>query len=154
MSITYPYSDEYMVFDESTRRYILTDQCAIDRLGLDLASNVNDRNAANEQAALKRVFRQVSNAVYNYIHKFNVRTDLQDIIIAKVPSARSIIQEALEEQLLYMALKGDLSRSTDKEKRALAMDENTKAVLERVLPELGVCILYTGDLRKVTGCQY
>ena len=153
MVITYPYSDEYMTFDERTNRYILTEKCAFDKLGLDISETLNDRNATNQQSALKRVLRQVSNTVYHYIHQYNLRTDLQDFIIAKVPSARAIIQEAMEEQLLYMAMKGDLSRSTDKEKRSLGMDENAKGALERFMPELGICILYTGDLGSVL-CRY
>ena len=78
----------------------------------------------------------------------NYRTDIQDYIIAKVPSARKMIQEAMEEQLLYMSLKGDLSRSTDKEKRELAIDETAKEICARVLPELGISIIYTGDLSR------
>lgn len=152
MSQNYPYSDEYMEFDALTERYVLTEKYAREQLGLDLPEAVNERNATNQQIALKRVLKQVSNAVYNFIHRYNVSTELQDLIIKKVPSARAVIQEAMSEQLLYMSMKGDLSRSTNKEKRALAMDENAKAVLERILPEIGICILYTGNLGRFASC--
>lgn len=49
MSITYPYSDEYMVFDEKTNRYVLTAKYILDAYGIDLQSIVNDRNAINER---------------------------------------------------------------------------------------------------------
>lgn len=152
--MNYPYSDNYMIFDEQTGRYILTENYVREQLGIDLSEAINERNTTNQQIAVKRVLRQVSNAVYNFIHQYNVSTDLQDFIIKKVPSARVMIQEAMAEQFLYMSAKGDLSRSTDKEKRALAMDENAKAVLERVLPELGICILYTGNLWRFSVCQF
>ena len=144
----YPYDDDFMIFDEVSNHYVLTAKCAAQRLGLQLEDAVNERNATNKQIALNRVFKQVSNLIYSYIHKFNYRTDLQDRIIALVPSARIIIQEAMEEQLLYMSMKGDLSRSTDIEKRELAVDETAKEICARILPELGISLLYTGDLAR------
>ena len=144
----YPFSDEFMVFNEDEKRYVLTPECVQKRLGLNLMESVNERNAVNQQIALQRVLKQVSNLVYSYIHKFNFRTDLQDYIIEKVPSARIMIQQAMEEQLLYMSMKGDLSRSTDREKRELAIDETAKEICARVLPELGISIIYTGNLER------
>lgn len=148
----YPYSDDYMTFDESTNRYVLTSKYALEQFGIDLLETVNDRNAVNQQIAVNGILKQVSNQIYNYIHKYNVCTDIQDLIIAKIPSARNIIKEAMSEQFLYVSMKGYLSRSTDKEKRMLAIDENAKGELERLLPELGICILYTGDLRGFAVC--
>ena len=144
--MNYPYNDEFMIFNEEDNHYILTPECVSKRLGLSLEENVNERNAINQQVALNRVLRQVSNLVYSYIHQFNYRTNMQDLIISKVPSARKMIQDAMEEQLLYMSMKGDLSRSTDKDKRVLAIDETTKEICNRILPELGISVLYTGEI--------
>lgn len=143
-TIRYPYSDEYMVFDEKTNRYVLTAKYILDAYGIDLQSIVNDRNAINPQAMSERVLRMVSNAVYNEIHKYNVNTQVQDQMITYVPSARDKIQRAMAEQFLYFMENGDLSRSTLPEKRALSFDKNALAVLEEVLPELGISLLYTG----------
>lgn len=142
--VKYPYSDEYMVFDEKTSRYVLTAKYILDAYGIDLQSIVNDRNAINPQAMSERVLRMVSNAVYNEIHKYNVNTQVQDQMITYVPSARDKIQRAMAEQFLYFMENGDLSRSTLPEKRALSFDKNALAVLEEVLPELGISLLYTG----------
>lgn len=150
----YPYNDEYMIFDSDTNRYILTEKCVMDRIGLQLQEKVNERNAINQRAAINRILWQVSNAIYSYIHKFNYRTDIQDYIIAKVPSARKIIQSAMEEQLLYMSLKGDLSRSTDKEKRDMYIDETAKSMCEMRLPEIGIPIIYTGELGGILQCRF
>jgi hypothetical protein len=143
-AVRYPYSDEYMVFDEKTNRYVLTEKYILDAYGIDLQSIVNDRNAINPQAMSERVLRMVSNAVYNEIHKYNVNTQVQDQMITYVPSARDKIQRAMAEQFLYFMENGDLSRSTLPEKRALSFDKNALAVLEEVLPELGISLLYTG----------
>ena len=152
--MNYPFNDEFMIYSETENCYILTQECAQNRLGLNLIEKVNERNAVNQQAALRRVLNQVSRLVYSYIHKHNYRTDIQDYIIAKVPSARKMIQEAMEEQLLYMSMKGDLSRSTDREKRELAIDETAKEICSRVLPEIGIPIIYTGELGGILQCRF
>lgn len=140
----YPYSDHYMTFDETSNRYILTEQYALEQLGINLAERVNERNSNNQQIAVKRILRTVSNQIYNYIHLHCVNDALRDVVIAKVPSARAIVQEAMGEQLVYMALKGDMSRSTEKDKRELFIDENAKNILLRQIPELGYSLLFTG----------
>lgn len=142
--MNYPYSDQYMTFDVATNRYILTEDYALEQLGINLSERVNERNSENAQIAVKRILRTVSNQIYNYIHLHCVNDMLRDVVIAKVPSARAIVQEAMGEQLVYMAMKGDLSRSTDKDKRALYIDENAKNILERQIPELGYSLLYRG----------
>lgn len=146
MQITYPYSDEYMIFDEQSNRYVLTERYVLDALGVDLQNIVNDRNAVNAQAMVQRILRTVSNAVYNEIHRYNVNTAVQDQLIMYVPSARDKIKRAMAEQLLYFMENGDLSRSTDVDKRALSFDKNALAVLEEILPEVGISLLYTGYL--------
>lgn len=130
-----PYNDEYMVFDEVTGHYVLTAKFALDRYGLDLYENVNDRNSTNAQIAVSAILRQVSNIIYNFVHQYSVHNKRQDYILATVPSMRNIIMEAMGEQLLYMSQVGDLSRSTDPEKRKLAVDENAR----RILIDSGIC---------------
>lgn len=144
----YPYDDEYMVFDHSTGHYVLTEKYITEQMGIDLAGRINERNAINPSALVKRFLKQTSNMVYNYIHRFNIDNLLQDLLIAKVPSLRPLIQEAMTEQFYYLSIVGDISRSTEREKRELAIDENCKAVLERTVPELGTTILYTGELSR------
>lgn len=145
----FPYDDEYMIFDKSiglVGQYMLTEKYAIDQLGIDLDTRLNEMNGINPTLFKKRIFRQVSNTVYNYIHDHNTNNTLQDLLIAKLPSMRSLIMEAMGEQFYYMSIVGDVSRSTNKEQRALIIDENCKSVLLRTVPELGTTILYTGDL--------
>lgn len=124
-----PYSDEYMIFDEMTGHYVLTSKFALDRYGIDLFEGINDRNSANTQIAVSAFLKQVSNMIYNFIHSYTIYEKRQDLMIATNPHLRSVIQEAMGEQLVYMNMVGDLSRSTDKEKRELAIDENAKQIL-------------------------
>lgn len=139
-----PYSDDYMIFDERTGHYVLTEQYAYEVLGIELNEEVNGRGSANDQIAVGRILKQVSLMIYNYIHSFSVYNDYQDCVIASCESARKMIMDAMGEQLLYMAQVGDLSRSTDAEKRNMAIDETAKQILLCTLPEIGTTILYCG----------
>ena len=124
-----PYSDEYMTFDEMTGHYVLTSKFVLDRYGIELLEGINDRGSANTQIAVDAFLRQVSNVIYNFVHSYTVHEQRKDWIIAHDPRMRSVIQKAMGEQLVYMSMVGDLSRSTDKDKRALAVDENAKNIL-------------------------
>ena len=130
-----PYNDDFMTFDEITGHYVLTEKFALDRYGLELYESVNDRNSANAQIAVSAILRQVSNIIYNFVHQYSIHNKRQDYILATVPSMRNVIMQAMGEQLLYMSQVGDLSRSTDPEKRNLAVDENAK----RILIDSGIC---------------
>lgn len=129
MQNQYPYNDDFMTFDELTGHYVLTEKYAFEQLGLDLYGDINDRNSINAQIAVSRILKQCSNMIYNFVHEFSIYNQRQDFIIANVPTMRKIIMEAMGEQLLYMSQVGDLSRSTDSDKRRLAIDENAKNLL-------------------------
>ena len=77
----------------------------------------------------------------------NVDNPKQDWLIAHVPSLRKIIYEALTAQALYMYTVGDLALTTDRDltKRS-NISEDCAEVLLTTVPELGICILYTGAL--------
>ena len=139
-----PYSNEYMTWNAESNRYILTEKYALEQLGLNLSEMVNERNAVNQQIAVQRILKLVSNQIYNFIHLHCMDDCLRDLVIARFETARKLIQEAMGEQLLYVAMKGDLSRSVDPQKREFAIDENAKAVLLRIIPDVGYNLLYTG----------
>lgn len=130
-----PYDDDYMTYDELTGHYVLTPRFALERYGLELQEDVNERNSVNQQIAVQAILRQVSNIIYNFIHGFSVHNKRQDYIIATNPHMRHVIMQAMGEQLLYMSQVGDLSRSTDPEKRKLAVDENA----QNILINSGIC---------------
>ena len=139
--LNYPYNDDYMTYNYDTHRYVLTQKDVSENLGVDLTARIKAPNAINA------LLNQVSMQIYNYIHTYNANNNFQDFIIAKTYKGREIIRNAMEQQLIYFLLVGDLSRSTDIAKRALAIDEQAKQILSQPIPEIGTTILYTGTFR-------
>lgn len=144
MSQTYPYNDDYMVFDELSNRYVLTPKFVLERFGVDLVGEVNTNDGANAEIKANLFLRTVSNSVYNYLHQFSLDTQRQDCFIAKIPSLRGIMLRALEAQCLYCKHNGTLSYTAVKEAQELAICPETRAELESYVPELGTTILYCG----------
>lgn len=142
----YPYSDEYMIFDAVTNRYVLTKQYVRDVLAIDLDTRINDRTTINPQAMKNRLLRLASNHVYNFIHEHNVNTAAQDYLIAHCPALRPIIRDAMGEQLTYILQSGDESRAPTRSQRALWFDKSAADTLAQNVPGLGISILYTGRL--------
>lgn len=138
-----PYSDDYMTFDELRGRYVLTEKTLVDN-GTDMRKRLTRNRATNAAAIIGRVLRRASDMIYNYIHQFNHDNKRQDMLISTLPSLRIIIQQAMLEQVEYLLMVGDLSRSPDAAKRAVAIDYNARETLDTVVPELNVPITYSG----------
>lgn len=134
--IIQPYSDDYLIFNENTNRYVLTEKNLQENYGVVMQAN----------AGVQGILNMVSIQIYNYIHKHNNDTQKQDLMIACTDTGRKIINDAMCMQFLYIKQSGYLSRSTDKDKRALAIDEDAKDILMQVIPEFGCSVLYCGVL--------
>lgn len=143
----YPYDDEFMIFDETVGMYVLTSKAA-EELGFNLSVRLRQKGAVNAEIVARNTLRQISVMIYQYLHGFVSDENLQDEIIAKCPSVRPVMRRALEQQLLYFLTVGDLSRSTDTYKRALAIDQMAQSILNRRIPELGHSLTYSGSWRK------
>lgn len=143
-TITYPYSDDYMVFDEKTNRYILTEKYTVDVMGLDLEGAINERNGINPQILIKRFLTDVSDDIYEFIHLHSCDNVQQDTLIALCPSLRPIIQKAMDQQLMYARFNGLLGYSADKDKAAVRFCPKAVETLNTIIPELGRSILYSG----------
>ncbi len=139
--MTYPFSDQDLIYDLKSHKYVLTQSCVLNELGVDL--NVKYKGKSGTVPIL---LKRISDIVYAHIHKHNVNTQMQDFIIAKTKSGREIIKEAMLNQLLYVLMIGDLTMSTDKAKREIAIDFTTEETLLKIIPEIGTTILYTGSL--------
>lgn len=138
-----PYSDDYMTFDELRGRYVLTEKALVDN-DTDMRKRLTRNRATNAAAIIDRVLRRASDMIYNYIHQFNHDNKRQDMLISTLPPLRIIIQQAMLEQVEYLLMVGDLSRSPDAAKRAVAIDYNARETLDTVVPELNVPITYAG----------
>ena len=144
--MTYPYDDEYMVYDQDLGMYVLTEKAAEQR-GVSLSGRIRARGAVNPEIAVRSVLIEVSTMIYGYLHDHVINDNLLDFVIAQCPSVRPLFQKALTEQLMYYLQVGNLSRSTDAEKRKLAIDENAKSILDRRIVELGHPLTYAGSWR-------
>lgn len=144
--ISYPYSDEYMVFDDYSGRYVLTTKFVYDKIGVDMEGALKEREAINAQVLANRFLVEVSDDIYNYIHRYNVNNPRQDYFIATVPSLRKIIQKAMEQQFVYSRLNGLLGYSADKDVKTQAICPKAAETLAQTVPELGISILYTGGI--------
>ena len=143
-NIIYPYSDEHMIFDEESKRYVLTSKYVFEVLGVDLEGALSERKAVNVQAMVKQFLTEVSDDIYNFIHLHSANNARQDYLIATIPSLRNIIKKAMGQQFIYSRLNGLLGYSVEKEKQEAVICSKAKETLSQTVPELCVSILYTG----------
>lgn len=143
--VTYPYNDEYMVVDELTGHYVLTEAALLSR-GIDLRARLSETSTVSPENVIDNVLQTTSDMIYQFIHEYNVDNQMQDYMILTVPSARSIIYRAMLYQAVYVCTVGNLYLSKDKDERAAAIDKLSQSILNNVLPEVGHSLLYTGYL--------
>lgn len=136
---SYPLSDEYMIFNTKTSRYELTERDVLEFLGINLKERVKNENA------IAQILKTVSLQTYSFIHQFNVNNDFQDFVLATTQKGREVIKSAMEQQLIYLCTVGDLSKTTDLDKRGVWFDEIAKEILLTPIPEIGTSICYSGD---------
>lgn len=141
-----PYSDDYMIYDERSGHYILTEKALVDKIGFNLRARMNEIALVNPETALNSFLRTVSDMIYQFIHEHSLNNRRQDMLIATVPELREVIQRAMEYQALYVSNVGNLYLSTKPEERAVAIDYLAQSVLGNVVPCLGCSILYCGEL--------
>lgn len=141
------YNTDYLIYDKLTGHFILTEKALTDSVGLDLRSRIGEDLTVNPEAVINHFLKLTSDMVYSYIHKYNINNKRQDEILANTSTGREIIKRAMEYQALYMANVGNLFYSVKLDERAVAIDETCKDMLNTTIPEIGICILYTGVLR-------
>lgn len=128
-SMTYPYDDLYMRYDRRTHRYVLTLQYLTDVAGIDVERRTQ-HNVQN-QNVLKAALDRISNLIYGYLAKHNDAQTLK-YIIAKCPSARQIIMDAMGAQAAYVFTVGDLTLSAKPDERAAWLDMSAENTLNGV----------------------
>lgn len=136
-----PYSDEYMTYNFTTHRYVLTKKDLLDNFNENLQVKFKD------EKDITPFLENISHEVYNYIHKYNVCDELQDFIIAQTESGRKIIRQAMESQAIYEIRNGNLLYSANKNERELAYTPELEDILLKLIPEIGAPIIHTGNLR-------
>ena len=138
-----PYSDNFLKYDEITGQYVLTEDALVAN-GTNLRQRLEYNRSIDPTAIILRHLTRVSDVIYSFIHSYSNENERQNHAIQIIPSLRVMIYRAMLAQSEYMLLHGDLTRSTDEKKRALAIDNTAKQILETTNKELGVSILYAG----------
>lgn len=134
-----PYSDDDMIYDYQTHRYVLTLDYAR-RNGIDLEARVRSVDTTAAANIINNVLRTVSTQIYTYIFAHNMNRRALEYVIAKSETARNVVKDAMREQLAYITTQGDLSRTTEKDKRKMYIDIMAKLILDTDVPELGTCL--------------
>ena len=82
--MTYPYSDEFMVYDYENHRYILTEKDVEVNLGISLSARSKNANARAQ------VLKQVSRQIYSFIHDYSLTGSeiVKDYVIATTENGR------------------------------------------------------------------
>ena len=139
MNNTYPLTDEYMRYDYTLHRYVLTQKYITDIVGIDLERRVASNQGVNGTAVIESALKLISFQVYSYIYKFNDRNVLT-WLLAKAPSAREILKEVMGIQARYVFTVGDMSLTLD-DKRTMILSPLAEDLLNNSeLAETGVVI--------------
>ena len=65
-------SDDYLVFDELTGHYVLTEKSLIDNVGFNIRARMGEGALVNPEVAIKNFTQTVSDMIYQFIHEHNV----------------------------------------------------------------------------------
>ena len=105
-----PYSDNYMTYDMSEHRYILTDAFVREKMNIEL-SDLFDTSAATADIANEkaRFFDRVSLMIYNFIYRLCPLRYRKERDLALDATYRITLRKAMEEQIRYIMFNGDLS---------------------------------------------
>lgn len=148
----YPYSDDYMRFDDVTKQYVLTETALMSK-GINLRARLEENTTVIPDTVIENVVQTASDMIYQYIHMHNIDNEMQDYIIAKVPSARQVIYRAMLYQVMYVCNVGNLYLSKEKADRDAAIDVLAIQILNTTLPEVGRSVLYTGSWMRGAWCK-
>lgn len=159
----YPFNDDYMTYDYIHHRYILTEKCVFDELGINLSTELNNIGDANNTAVVNRVLQRVSRTLYSWIYSKSGNKTWQEFMLAKYPPLRDRVKEMLVIMTEYMIEEGDIgSRSgininkgsvinRDDLKRAqvpIAIEQ----MANEILP-CGISLMYIGMDVSVPMCE-
>ena len=141
----HPFSDDYMIFNTKSNRYIPTEKALLDN-GIDIRNELAATATVTPENVINSFLQLVSDMIYGYIHAFNYNNPLQDRLIAELPSLRNIMLEAMIYQAIYVYNNGNLLLSTKPEERARAYDDTAMQYLSMEVPEIRKPITFQGRL--------
>lgn len=160
-SPVFPFSDGDMKYDERSHRYVLTTDCVLRELGVDLTLQLDMSGDANTSTLPDRLLQRVSQSVYLWLYRDSMNPDWLEYILATYPPLRERVKEMLLAQTLYVLNNnfiGDFSgvniaRGTSIDinwlrGRAKIADE-VEEIANQFIPGLGYSLKYAGALPYV-----
>lgn len=142
-----PFNDNDLKYDKKKHRYILTQEYVQNVLGVNLENQIGTNSGVSATVIINSLLDNISSEVYNYLYMHNNTQTIQ-FIIAKCPSAREVIKEAMAKQALYMFYNGDLGFSTIKDEKEMSLNKYAKEILDnQEIIETGVTLTYAGVYR-------
>ena len=73
-----PYTDEAMIYDFDNHMYVLTAECVLKELNINLAESLNPTGAANVGQNPAAVLKQISFVVYSQMYDASCHNDIQE----------------------------------------------------------------------------
>ena len=154
---SFPYSADDMEYSTETHRYKLTNEYVLKVTGINLQEVLNPGMMSQPQQVSQNYLEQISKEIYEYIYETNDETLKQEYLLAKLPSLRKIIREAMLQQVLYVLNGGDLGLYNGvnlktgqildpRQLQQVGISPYAKRELNTQLPEIGVAITYQGKL--------
>lgn len=104
-----PYSDNQMTYNERAHRYVLTQECVLEDMNIDLGAVLNTSDVADVGNAPERLLDRVSMQIYEWIYSVNAFRFRTERELALKEENRPFLLEAMKEQLLYILNNGDLT---------------------------------------------
>ena len=163
--MAYPFDDEELVYDYEDHRYNITKEYILNKTGIDLSRVLNPGYSSEPQKLAEHFLDEISSEVYNWIYEHNDNNLYQEWALAKVPSCRNQIKRALLEQVLSVLRNGDLRQYSGinlktgqvidpKLLKINSICDNTRSILDKIIPELGISITYQGTIITPYNLEY
>ena len=106
------YDNNEMFYDKRKHRYVLTEECVLEDMNIDLNVVLNTSDVADVANAPRKLLERVSMLVYGFIYKLVPYRYKTERMLALDDEYRDYILEAMQEQLLYILNNGDFSGLT------------------------------------------
>lgn len=103
------FDNNEMFYNKRKHRYILTEECVLEEMNIDLGVVLNTSDVADVANAAENFLDRVSTLVYRYIYKVVPFRYKKERALALEDEYRAPICEAMKEQLLYILNNGDFS---------------------------------------------
>lgn len=124
-----PYNDDFLVFDEYSGRYIITEE-GLKRKGMFLRPRLERYPAVDANTVITAFCELAAEHIYTYLHTFSVAPHALDEYIAHSKDARMAIFNAEAKQAKFVYYNGDLTLSIKEEERRNYMSPTAAAILQ------------------------